>query len=36
MVILNIISMAMMAMFVTETMMWLVPTLITEFKNMED
>ena len=36
MVIVNVIMMTAMAMFVTEAMMWLVPTLITEFKNMED
>ncbi len=36
MVIVNIILMTGMAMFVTETVLCLVPMLITEFKEMED
>ena len=36
MAIVNVVMMIGMAMFVTEAMLWLVPMVLEEFKDMED
>ena len=36
MAIVNVVMMTGLAMFVTETMLWLVPMVLEEFKDMEN